>query len=371
MTKKIYFFIGTTAELIKLFPVIREMERRRVRFKIITSGQTDIKFNEVSDWINKRTGDIILPGKANESSVFLFLIWAIRTLFVAPIRLSKEFKRVDKTKSFFIVHGDTVSSLIGAMVAKFFNFKLVHIESGLRSFNFLEPFPEELCRFFVSKLADVHFCPNEWSLNNLSKVGGVKINTYQNTFIESFWLALKSKAKVGYKLSYRRGKYFVLITHRQEHVVFGKEENREAIDVVLRGFDKRMFCIFVTHLTTSGFLKSVKFNFSYWRRQRVEFLPRLTYIDFIRLLREAEFMISDGGGNQEESYYLGLPCLVLRKKTERVEGLEENVILARKNKETIRSFLKNYRDFRHGLVRPKVKPSKIIVDYLLNGISTR
>ena len=61
MRKKIYFFIGTTAELIKLSPVIRELEKRKIKFKIITSGQTDVNFAEVKDLIKKTNPDIVLP----------------------------------------------------------------------------------------------------------------------------------------------------------------------------------------------------------------------------------------------------------------------------------------------------------------------
>lgn len=362
----IYFFIGTTAELIKLFPIIHELEKRGVDFKIITSGQTTIDFDEVSAWIKRIKPDIALPGKANESSVFLFFIWAVRSFFFAPILLFKEFNGTKKFDSWFIVHGDTISSLIGAVISKIFRLRLVHIESGLRSFNFLEPFPEEISRYFVSRMADVHFCPNEWSMKNLTKIQGEKINTSQNTLIESCWFSLGEKRSYLAKRNYLGDKYFVLISHRQEHVVFGKNENKSMIDFVLRNFDNQLKCLFVTHATTADFLKSVNFNFSLWERRRVKFLPRLNYIDFMELLNKAAFIVTDGGSNQEESYYLGLPCLLLRKRTERIEGLGENVVLAGKSKQLIKSFLEDPEKFRRTKVYPKKRPSKIIVDYLLS-----
>lgn len=361
----VYFFIGTTAELIKLFPVIREIERRKIDFKIITSGQTTIDFNEVSTWIKKTSPDIALPGKANESSVFLFLIWTLKSLFISPLLLFKEFGRVNRAKSWFIVHGDTASSLIGAIISKFFGLRLVHIESGLRSFNFREPFPEELSRFFVSKLADVHFCPNKWSIDNLSDKDGEKINTFQNTLIESCWLSLQ-KSKI-LKGSTPKRKYFVLITHRQEHVVFGKEESKSIINYVLKNFGPGLSCLFVTHATTSKFLKAVNFNFSLWKKRRVKFSPRLNYGDFMALLKGAEFIVTDGGSNQEEAYYLGLPCLLLRRQTERIEGLGENVVLAGEDRALIKSFLRNHSKYKRNPVRPKIRPSTIIVDYLVKN----
>ena len=361
MMKQIYFFVGTTAELLKLFPVIRELELRKIDFKIITSGQTGINFDEVSLYIKKTKADIILPGKTNDSSVFLFLLWALKTLFFGPFTLAKEFRNIDKSESWFIVHGDTVSSLIGAIIAKLFGLRLVHIESGLRSFDFLDPFPEELTRFLVAKLTDVHFCPNKWSLNNLAQEGGAKINAFQNTFIESLHFALsrRSVAKLPGK------KYFILITHRQEHVIFGKRQNQRQVELILKNFPRKLICLFITHSTTESFLKSVGFRFGFWRKRKVKFIPRLKYGEFVRLLKNAQFMVSDGGGNQEEAYYLGLPCLIIREHTERREGLGENVVLAQNNEKIIMDFLRNYRNYKSKPVRSKIRPSKVIVDYLL------
>ena len=366
MTKNIYFFIGTTAELIKLFPVIRELEQRKVEFKIITSGQTGVNFNEVSNWIKKTKPDIAFPQKVNQSSMFLFLIWIIKTFLNAPFLLSKEFRNVDKSNSFFIVHGDTVSSLIGAIVSRLFNLRIIHIESGLRSFNFSEPFPEEITRFIISKFADVHFCPNKWSLNNLRLVSGQKINTFQNTFIESYMMV--SKKGGNFKMSKMgKGKYFIFILHRQEHVIFKKKESQRLMEFVIDKVPQGVNCVFIKHATTSRFLEFMDQKFLKRNKKRLIFLPRLPYIDFIRLLKRAEFLVTDGGGNQEEAYYMGLPCLLLRNYTERIEGLGENVVLGRNNNKIIKSFLKDYGNFRRKGVRMEVRPSKIIIDYLLRN----
>src|SRR3989344_6132205 len=117
---RIYFFIGTTAELIKLAPIIRELEERRIKFKVITSGQTDVNFTEVGGLIKKKSPDIALPKKKNRSSVFIFMIWAIKAVFATPFMLSRELTRRDGPKTFFIVHGDTVTSLIGSLVGRIF-----------------------------------------------------------------------------------------------------------------------------------------------------------------------------------------------------------------------------------------------------------
>src|SRR6266849_1419472 len=104
MKKKIYFFIGTTAELIKLSPVISELEKRKINFKIIASGQTKIKFDELSLIIKKKKADISLGDKENRSSVTKFSLWSISVFFRA-FSLRKEFKGLNSKNSYFIVHG--------------------------------------------------------------------------------------------------------------------------------------------------------------------------------------------------------------------------------------------------------------------------
>ncbi len=366
MTKNIYFFIGTTAELLKLFPVIRELEQRGVKFKIITSGQTRVNFEETSNWIRKTKADIALPQKKNQSSVIFFILWIIKTFLKAPFLLFEEFKNIDRPNSFFIIHGDTVSSLIGAIIARLYNLKIIHIESGLRSFNFWEPFPEEITRVMISKFTDVHFCPNKWSLDNLRQISGEKINTFQNTFFESFLAA--SKKDTNFKIGkIVKGKYFVFVLHRQEHIIFKKTESLKMVKFVIDNVSPDINCVFIKHATTSKFLKSFDQGFLKRNKERLVFLQRLPYSFFVNLLQNAEFLVTDGGGNQEEAYYMGLPCLLLRNYTERMEGLSENIVLGKNNTKIVRAFLKNYGNFNRRAVSMKVRPSKIIVDYLLRS----
>lgn len=360
--KHFYIFVGTTAELIKLAPVIKELKRRRIRFKLITSGQNEILFDELRGITGPLNVDIAFAGKGEKSSIFNFALWSVKTFFACLFSLQKEFRGLNKKNSYFIVHGDTVSSLLGALVASIYKLKLVHIESGLRSFNFLEPFPEEISRYIVSRLADIHFCPNEWAVNNLNGYKGEKIDTYQNTLIESFWMAMNSKktSQGSIDLKYR---YFVLVAHRQEHVIFRKEWIKELLQFVLKNSDKDLKCVFIMHPLTSSLLKSEDV-LSKKIKNKVIPVPRLPYIQFVKLLSGAEYLVTDGGSNQEEAYYLGLPCLILRRRTERIEGLGKNAVLSKGQVKMIKRFLKDYKKYRSGKTYPKRTPSRIIVDYL-------
>ena len=354
--------MGTNAEFIKLAPIIKEFKRRKVQISIIASGQNRINFEELEDFTGKLKIDIAFAEKSNKSSIPLFLFWALKAFLTGLISLNKEFKSLNKDNSYFIVHGDTVSALIGSLIAKRFGLKLVHIESGLRSYNFFEPFPEEICRYINIHLADILFAPTDWAYSKIQHLSGEKINTKQNTLIESCLWALKSKKT---KPKNKFGRYYILIMHRQEHVYFKKEWTRNILDFVISNADKKQNCVFILHALTSRFLQSERFNSGTESEKRILMVPRLPYIDFINLMNKAEFIATDGCTNQEESYYMGLPMLALRNLTERIEGLGENVVISKGDEKTIKSFLKNYKEYKKPPVGLQVRPSKIIVDYLL------
>lgn len=95
-------------------------------------------------------------------------------------------------------------------------------------------------------------------------------------------------------------------------------------------------------------------------------IPRLDYLNFIQLIKRTEFIATDGGSNQEEAYYLGKPCLILRDRTERIEGLGKNSVLCKGQENIIQYFLKNYKNFKREKIKSSIRPSKIIVNYLMN-----
>jgi UDP-N-acetylglucosamine 2-epimerase (non-hydrolysing) len=357
MTKKFYFYVGTTAELIKLAPVIKGFKKKKLDFKVIYTGQVKIDFSEFDDYIGRFHPDIKFRTKGRSSSVFKFVLWSLRTFFASLIQLRKEFSLLDKKSTYLIVHGDTVSSLIGAIVGKIFGLQIVHIESGLRSFNFFEPFPEEICRFIISKTADIHFCPNEWAVNNLSNTGGLKINTKQNTLIEIFNWSLK---EAGHKRRPVKGKYFVLVVHRQEHVIFGKKKTRQIIDKIFGYAPKDIKCVFMLHGISIDFLNPILNN----HKREIVYINRLSYIDYMNLFSHSEFVVTDGGSNQEELYYLGRPALIIRNVTERIEGLNINIVLGKDKEKVIKKFFMNYKTYKRKRVQLDFSPSKIIVDYM-------
>lgn len=364
--KRIYLFIGTTAELIKLAPVIRELSRRRIPFTVIATGQNDILFNEFRSMFGKLEVIRAVTPKSKESSIAKFVFWAIRTFFSLLIGLRVSFKGLNKSNSYFIVHGDTVSSLMGSLVARFYGLKLVHIESGLRSFNFFEPFPEEICRYIISRLADVHFCPNAWSVSNLRSVKGEKINTKQNTLFDTYRWAMKRKSSHSFvrRIQKEHKKYFILVIHRQEHVLFNRNKTKELLKFVFNNIPTDIRCLFLVHDISVGFVDTLELLLPGKIAEKITKVDHLPYADFMHLLAGSEFFITDGGSNQEEIYYMGKPCLLLRNCTERIEGLNKNVVLSYGDKNIVKNFINNYKIYLRKKVESTDNPSRIIVNYL-------
>jgi UDP-N-acetylglucosamine 2-epimerase (non-hydrolysing) len=100
--------------------------------------------------------------------------------------------------------------------------------------------------------------------------------------------------------------------------------------------------------------------------KNISLKPRMDYFSFIKLVYNSEFLISDGGSNQEECYYMNKPCLLLRNKTERNEGLNENVCLSKFDKNIIDNFIKDYKRYEKDTTVIRDSPSKKIVEILIN-----
>jgi len=359
--KRIYFFIGTTAELIKLIPIMKELTDRGSDYKIIASGQNDIRQSELLKLVAKTDIDLVLSTNKIKKTPFGLLSWFSITFLISIFKLKKEFSLHKKSQTYLIVHGDTVSTVMGALFGKLFGLKVCHIEAGLRSFNYFQPFPEEIDRLITSRLTNIHFCPNEWASHNLEKRKGIKINTFQNTLVDSLQLAINHKSESLLIKEIQQNSYFIFVIHRQENLLNEKLVN-SLINKIIK-YSNNMTCVFVLHEYTKYVLNSMNLLSNLQQQSNISLVPRLPYLEFMQLLDRSEFIVTDGGSNQEEAYYLGKPCLLLRKVTERTEGLNENVLLSENNEKTIDSFFNNPFAYKREKLVNINKPSKIIVDY--------
>ena len=121
---------------------------------------------------------------------------------------------------------------------------------------------------------------------------------------------------------------------------------------------------FILHPPTRVSLKKNGLYDDLKNNLRCILLPRQGFFEFNSLLRKAEFLITDGGSNQEECFYLGIPCLLFRNETERFEGIKNNVVISNLDPVTIESFVENYESYRGKPVLKDFSPSNFIVNQL-------
>lgn len=352
MKNKIHIILGTRAQLIKMAPVMRILQDEKINYNFIFTGQHRNTIDQIRQNFGIKKPDIILHKGKDITKIHQMFFWIIKILLK-----SKEFLRKG---DLLITHGDTFSTLLGAIMGKRAKCRVIHIESGLRSTKLFHPFPEEITRRLTFRLSDYYFCPGKWALKNLKKHKGEKINTYENTLYDSLQLILKKSSKIPIP----QKKYCICSIHRFENI-FKKKRFKQIIKI-LEEIPKTLKILFILHPPTKRQLEKWHIDV-----KNIELRPRYDYTDFIRLLKHSEFIITDGGSNQEESYYLGKPCLLLRKTTERREGLGENVVISKYDLTTIKQFIRHYDQNRYQKNRLKINksPSQIIVNKLLKLVN--
>lgn len=368
MSGIIVFFIGTTAELIKLFPIIKILEDDRIPYLIISSGQNDIINSLTLKKANGGRVDLVLSQETTIKKTSLGLLkWWISVFFGGIGKIRRLLRGYNLKKSVFVVHGDTVSTVMGAMIGKILGIPVAHVEAGLRSFHLLSPFPEEIDRILTSKLTDYSFAPGDFACRNLEKSKTKVINTYFNTAVDSLALAREQECTNPVINNFLPSEYFVFVMHRQENLA-NKDFVKTVLDRIIT-LSKKTKCVVILHTITKNALIDYGYMEQLKEEENIVFLDRQEYFDFIKLLAYSSFVITDGGSNQEELNYLGKPCLILRSFTEREEGVGENAEMYNGDPDMILSFADSSSSYRREPVHPSVSPAEIITKTLKQLIS--
>jgi len=353
----IHVVIGTKAQLIKMAPVLKTFKLEGIDYNYISTGQHKATIDDILANFDIKKPDYVLYEGKDITSVFQMLIWVIRNVFKTIIHRKKIFKN-DK-KGIVLVHGDTFSTLLGAIMGKFAGLKVAHVESGLRSFNLFHPFPEEITRILTFKLSDYMFCPDEWAEKNLAKYKGIKINTQINTLYDSLRFALPAIENIS-GITIPDKKYGIVTLHRFENI-YNYESIKRVVSIVEK-ISQKKYLLFILHKPTEKKLKKFDLFHTLENNPNIEFRERYDYFKFIKLILNADFVVSDGGSNQEECYYLGKPIILLRKATERNEGLGKNCVLSQYDLTIINKFIENIEQYTFDAKILPISPSKIIVE---------
>jgi len=357
---RLSFFIGTKAQYIKTAPLIRIMIKENVPFRLIDTGQHAAFTKKLRQALEVPEPDVTLKTDGNIVTILQAAQWFLYYCFVASFRpgwIKREL--FPKGPGICVIHGDTPSTLLSLVLAKRAGQKVAHLEAGLRSYNWLSPFPEEIIRVLCMRFSDYLFAPSSWAVDNIKAMGisGKVIGIGQNTNIEALYYSLSKSADRPFD-----SPYAVMNIHRVETIL--SKERLTFVAHLVRRLSKNYHVIFVLHEPTAVKLKAYGLRDMLEHCRGVSVLPLIDHPTFVQLVDGAEFVITDGGSIQEECSYLDVPCLVMRTETERQEGVGETVRLGQFDEKTIDGFLADYKRMRQGKRVQNHYPSKIVFNAL-------
>lgn len=316
---RVLVLFGTRPEIIKLAPVIRELEQASGVFttvNVTTAQHTDLLY-PLAQRLGVRIDHDL---KCMEPGQTLNGLLARILIALDPVLIREQ-------PDLILVQGDASTALAGALAGFHRRIAVSHVEAGLRSGCRHSPYPEEMNRRLITQLATYHFAATPGNRGNLLAEGVPPENIFLtgNPVIDAL-SALRKETSVApvveRALERTSGlKRLVLTTHRRESFGPVLAENLR----VLRGFVERhddVALLFPVHPNPAvqGPAREILSD-----HPRIVLLEPLEYPDFIGLLSQAWLIVSDSGGVQEEAPTLGKPLLVLRENTERPEVLETGV----------------------------------------------
>jgi UDP-N-acetylglucosamine 2-epimerase (non-hydrolysing) len=351
---------GTTGELIKLAPVLLRLDERGHRYLLVTTGQQVQQIPGFLEQFGLRQPDLWLArgAKGRDLRVNSDIPGWLRTVTVSYVRHRGRLRRTlreDARQPLVLVHGDTMTTVLGSMIGRSLRTAVAHIEGGLRSFDLRHPFPEELNRKLATALSRIHYAPNAWAASNLR--GGEVVDTGSNTIRDSLALVADQAPPVAVP-----DEPFGIVSLHRFELLNNRRLLTETIEV-LSDAARRTPLLFVDHPVTIAALERFGLERRFDETSFVR-IPRLRFFDFVRVERRSAFVVTDSGGSQEECFYLDLPCLVHRMKTERREGLGENALLSGMSADVLRDFLGDPTRFRRRASLPPASPSEVIVEDL-------
>ncbi|MBI4451979.1 UDP-N-acetylglucosamine 2-epimerase (non-hydrolyzing) [Candidatus Woesearchaeota archaeon] len=307
---KIVSIVGTRPNFMKIAPLIEEIKKHKnIRHVLIHTGQHyDLRMSKLF------FDDLGLP-KPDEHLVCQTDVGVDeqREFLRNTIRAALERQKPDLV----IVVGDVNSTVAGAQAAHELGIKVAHVEGGLRSFDMT--MPEEVNRIETDKISDFLFTTEESGNRNLKSEGidKSKIFFVGNVMIDSL-LKHKEKAKKSEilgKLNLTKNNYALLTLHRPSNV--DSKGSLGYVIGILSEIQKKIKIAFPVHPRTVKNLKNFGLYGKVKNQKNIILTEPLGYLDFINLMINSKFVITDSGGIQEETTVLGIPCITMRNNTER------------------------------------------------------
>jgi len=313
---KYLFCFGTRPEAIKMAPVVLECRNRNLEHVVCVTAQHREMLDQVLEWFDIVPDyDLDLMEKGQNLNNLTAKIYGA----LDPILQNEN-------PDIVLVQGDTTTALVSAMSAFHRNIPVGHIEAGLRTFNFSAPFPEEMNRQFISKIAKYHFAPTDHAKNNLiaESVSVESICKTGNTVVDALNYS-NHKILDGFQNNFIKkwsnkiltAKPWILVTaHRRENFGTGIKNLCDAILELAQEHNCNI--IWPVHPNPSvslGIGEELK------NHSRIHLIDPIDYPSMVWLMQHVTLIISDSGGIQEEAPTLRVQVLVTRESTERPEGV--------------------------------------------------
>ena len=311
---KVAVVFGTRPEAIKMAPIVKELEKRKLDHIVVVTAQ------------HREMLDQKLEVFGIEPDYDLDIMQHDQDLFYVTSAVLNEIKPVliKEKPDVLLVQGDTTTTFAASLAALYLKIHVGHVEAGLRTWNKMNPYPEEMNRQLTTRLTDFHFAPTEWAKKNLLAEGVKAENIYVtgNTVIDALLMIVDPSYHFTEKplsdIDFARRKVILLTSHRREN--FGDPmANVFSACRQLVEDNSDVELIYPVHPNPNVQKKA---NEILANRPRIHLTEPMEYRPFVQLMNKCYLILTDSGGVQEEAPSLGKPVLVLRRTTERPEAIE-------------------------------------------------
>lgn len=324
---KIMSIFGTRPEAIKMAPLVKELATRPEFESLccVTAQHREMLDSVLSIFELTPDYDLnIMEPRQTLSTITTKCLLGLEEVFSAA------------KPDLILVHGDTSTTFAGALAAFYHQIPVGHVEAGLRTGDKYSPFPEEMNRSLVGRIADLHFCPTPANRENLAReniTNGVFLTG--NTVID----ALKTTVKQDYRFSTEslnhldETKKIILVTcHRRENYGQPMTNIMTALRRVADAFPD-VELVYPVHLSPVVQEAATKYLGGH---DRIHLIDPLSADEMHNLMARCYLVMTDSGGLQEEAPAVGKPVLVLRRETERPEAVAAGTVkIAGTDEETI------------------------------------
>jgi len=326
---KIVSIVGARPQFIKCAPVSKELRKDHKEILVHTGQHYDYVMSKLF------FAELGIP----KSDYNLGVGSGLHGEQTGKILIETEKVLLEEKPDFVLIYGDTNSTLAGALAAVKLHIPAGHVEAGLRSFDRF--MPEEINRVLSDHVCNILFAPTKNAVKNLKNEGITRavFNTgdvMYDALLQNIKIA-EEKSDILNKLDLKEKDYFLATVHRPSNT-----DNKENLSNIINAFsesDKKI--ILPIHPRTKKFIE--KYNLKNKIGKNILIIKPVGYLDFLKLEKNAEKILTDSGGIQKEAYLLKIPCITLRENTEWIETVKDgwNVLVGADTKKIIEA-VKNF-----------------------------